>query len=406
VDLIYADPPFLTGADYRSAVEIGDASLEGSRSRLGELPESLAYVDRWSGGLEGYLAMLGERLQAMRELLGPRGTIFVHVDRRAAHHVKLALDAIFGADALINEIVWCYTGPSSPGMRGFANKHDTIFWYRNGPRWTFNVDAVRLPYKESTKRNEGRRTGFTTGDPGLVVELHPLGKHPEDWWVIPVEAPASSRRTSYPTQKPERLLERIVLAASNPGDLVADFFCGSGTTAAVAERLGRRWIACDEQPLAIHTTRKRLLELGGRRPFAIGQLAPEPDAAPDGQAAPRLEAHLDRGDDGVLRVRLTGFAPADEAGVGGAIRSRVKCWSDWIDAWGVDPAHDGGVFRPAYFAYRTRRRRTLPLESPELESPGLVAGRVAIEVIDILGRRSVHRVPGSPPVREGACCSH
>ena len=104
---------------------------------------------------------------------------------------------------------------------------------------------MRLPYSESTRRNEGKHTGFTTGNPSLVVELNPLGKYPEDWWALPVEAPASGVRTGYPTQKPERLLERVLLAATREGDLVADLFSGSGTTLAVAERLHRRWIGCD-----------------------------------------------------------------------------------------------------------------------------------------------------------------
>ncbi len=274
IDLVYIDPPFATGSDQLVAMEIGDHDLRSPRSQRQPMAEETAYRDRWGRGLGSYLGMLRERILAIRPLLSPAGTLFVHLDRRVAHHAKFILDEAFGEARLINEIVWCYTGPSSPGMKGFSNKHDLIFWYANGRKWTFNVDSVRLPYNPSTRRNEGRRTGFTTGNPDLRVVLNPLGKHPEDWWTIPVEAPASSVRTSYPTQKPERLLERILRAASNEGSLIADFFCGSGTTLAVAEKLGRRWIGCDSSRFAIHAVRKRILGIEGRRAFEVLEATP------------------------------------------------------------------------------------------------------------------------------------
>lgn len=269
IDLVYIDPPFATGGELQLASRIGEGDAASRKIRAQPSVRETAYLDSWGRDLGAYLAMLTPRLRRIRSLLAADGSLFIHLDRRAAHHVKLLLDEIFGADRCVNEIVWCYTGPSSPGMRSFANKHDVIFWYARGDRWTFNADLVRLPYKESTRRNEGRRTGFTTGDPSLVVRLHPLGKFPEDWWVLPVEAPASRVRTGYPTQKPERLLERVLLAATREGALVADFFCGSGTTLAVAERLGRRWIGCDSSRLAVETTRRRLLDLPTAEPFEV-----------------------------------------------------------------------------------------------------------------------------------------
>jgi len=269
IDLVYIDPPFATGLEFSFATRIGEGLDGDRRVRVQPAVRGTAYKDSWGRDPGPYLRMLRSRLARLRSLLSPRGTVFVHLDRRVTHHVKLLLDEVFGEERFINEIVWCYTGPSSPGMRCFANKHDTIFWYSSGKPWTFNVDQVRLPYNASTLRNEGRRTGFTTGNPDLVVKLNPLGKYPEDWWVLPVEAPASSVRTGYPTQKPERLLERIILAASRAGDIVADFFCGSGTTLAVAEKLGRRWIGCDSSRAAIQTTRKRLLDIPELRPFEI-----------------------------------------------------------------------------------------------------------------------------------------
>jgi adenine-specific DNA-methyltransferase len=267
IDLIYIDPPFATGADFSVRVRLGDEGVP--LTKQASLVEEKAYRDTWGSGADSYLTMIVPRLHSLRQLLAPTGSIFFHCDSRLNGIMRLALDEAFGVDRRVNEVVWCYTGPSSPGMRGYANKHDTIFWYARSDKWTFNPDAVRLPYKASTKRNEGRRTGFTTGNPNLVVELNPLGKYPEDWWELPVEAPASSFRTDYPTQKPERLLSRILQGSSNSGDLVADFFCGSGTTQAVAEKLGRRWIGCDLGRFAIHTTRKRLLGIPECKPFEV-----------------------------------------------------------------------------------------------------------------------------------------
>jgi adenine-specific DNA-methyltransferase len=380
IDLAYLDPPFGTGSELKVTTEVGDPARRASRRRLPGV-SSPAYSDSMAGGFGAYLGWLRPRLVLLRRLLAPAGTAFVHVDRRAAHHVKLLLDEVFGAERMINEIIWCYTGPSSPGMRGFGNKHDTIFWYANGPSWTFNVDAVRLPYKESTRRNEGRRTGFTTGNPDLVVKLHPLGKHPEDWWVIPVEAPASRVRTPYPTQKPERLLRRIILAASREGSLVADFFSGSGTTLAVAEKLGRRWIGCDLSPLAIHTTRKRLLEIEGRTPFEV--LRPAAGKEARGKA-PGLVVGWSPAGRGAVEVALGGYVPADPGRLAGADRAKLATWSDALDYWAIDWDFSGGPFRPRSIAYRTRGRRSLPLAAVhEYGTPG--RRRIAVRAVDVFG---------------------
>ena len=171
VDLIYIDPPFDSKADYRTKVALPGIELEQRPTVI----EQFAYSDTWSDGTASYLAMITPRLVLMRELLADTGSIYVHLDWHVGHYVKMILDDLFGKVRFINEIAWCYTGPSSPGMRGYAKKHDTLFWYSKASQFTWNVDKVRLPYKESTKRNEGRRTGFTTGNPDLVVELNPLG---------------------------------------------------------------------------------------------------------------------------------------------------------------------------------------------------------------------------------------
>lgn len=243
VKLIYIDPPFATKSDF--------GGKEGEKS----------YADKVATA--EFIEGIRERLIYLRELLSEDGTIFVHLDWKMAEYIKVTLDELFSSNNFINEIVWCYTGPSSPGMTGFANKHDTIYWYSKSAQFSWNVDSVRLPYAESTQKNEGKKTGFTTGNPDMVVELNALGKYPEDWWQMSVLPPASMERKmlNYPTQKREKLLQRVILAASNHGDLVLDVFAGSGTTGAVAEKLGRRWILGDFGKHAIYTIQKRMVNI-------------------------------------------------------------------------------------------------------------------------------------------------
>jgi adenine-specific DNA-methyltransferase len=253
INLIYIDPPFFTGADFTVRTTVGDEEIEKEPSII----EERAYKDTWSGGIASYLKYMYERLVLMRELLAENGSIYVHLDWHVGHYVKVMMDEIFGYENFRNEIVWCYTGPSSPGQQQFSRKHDIILWYSKTDNWIFNKDAVRIPYHETTAgKFESEGTGFK----GTPADLS-KGKIPEDWWYLPVISRIRNEILDFDTQKPEKLLKRIILASSNPGDLVADFFCGSGTTLAVAEKLGRRWIGCDLSKFAIQVTRKRLLDI-------------------------------------------------------------------------------------------------------------------------------------------------
>jgi DNA modification methylase len=256
IDLIYMDPPFLTGKAYSARIGRGEDSRRPSEWRTVS-----SYQDTWQDGAE-YLDMLYPRLDIMHRLLSPSGTIYLHLDWHASAYARVLMDEIFGPDRLLNEIVWVYHGPS-PIRRAFKRKHDTILVYTKSKNYTFNADAVRVAYDPSTVKtfSSSPKAGF-----GKVPDLE-RGKVPEDWWYFPVVARLHKERTGYPTQKPEALMERIILASSNPGDVVADFFCGSGTTAVVAGRLGRQWIACDSSPLAIHTTYRRLLLENFDHPF-------------------------------------------------------------------------------------------------------------------------------------------
>jgi DNA modification methylase len=244
VDLIYIDPPFFTGREQRS---------NGT---------SRAYSDAWPEGVASYIAWLGERLVEMRRLLRETGTLYVHCDWHASHHIRVELDRIFGAERFQNEIIWHYGLGAANATRHLLRKHDTIFAYRRGERSTFNIlrgdvtPAMRQKYAHQDERgrymmSRGRRYYLQGGKPLDSV------------WHIPAIAATSGERVGWPTQKPEALLERIVRVSSNQGDVVADFFCGSGTTAVVAARLGRRWICCDESVAAIEVARGRLEALTG-----------------------------------------------------------------------------------------------------------------------------------------------
>ena len=253
--LIYIDPPFDVGADFSMDIEIGGETFHKEANLL----EQIAYRDTWGKGADSFIAMMYERLVLMRDLLAPDGSIFLHCDYRVSALVRLAMDEIFGRERFNNEIIWKYSG-GRLGKRFFGRKHDNIFWYAKGDSWTFRPDRVRDEYAAATvERFSSTIRNVRNGEDFGEQSLNPDGKFPEDVFTISIEAPSANIRTGYPTQKPEALLEKIILACSDEGDLVADFFIGSGTTAAVAERLGRRWIATDLGKFGIHTTRKRLI---------------------------------------------------------------------------------------------------------------------------------------------------
>lgn len=269
VDLIYIDPPFATGADFSFVAEIGDGGDELDKHQ--SLIEEKAYRDTWGRGDSSFLQMMRDRLDLMHSLLRDGGALFLHCDWHVGHYLKCLCDEVFGRDALVNEIAWCYTGPGSPGMQQFSRKHDTIFWFCKGSGRRFNADAIRVPHHEKTRDNFKRGLKGS----GFVADTYDLaekGKIPEDWWEMPIAArfPIDGvTRTGYATEKPWPLIERIVKATSLEGDLVADFFSGSGTTLAVAEKLGRRWIGCDLGRWGIHTARKRMLGIEGCKPFEM-----------------------------------------------------------------------------------------------------------------------------------------
>ncbi len=254
VDLIYLDPPFFSKRNYQ--VVWGD---EG---------EIRSFQDRWAGGLDQYLAWLKERVQELHRLLKPTGSIFLHCDWHANAYIRVAiLDKIFGEANFKNEIVWCYTAPANVQKR-FPQKHDTIFFYAKSKQSYFSAKRIKIPYSSETVARTRRGAGLM----GLKVKgeaeerhksrLAREGKVPEDYWLDIFRLQGNSReRIGYPTQKPEALLERIILCASKEGDLVLDPFVGGGTTVVVAERLNRQWLGIDQSSTAIKVSELRLRKL-------------------------------------------------------------------------------------------------------------------------------------------------
>ncbi len=257
INLIYTDPPFFSNKRYSARIGRGEDSR-----RPQDWLRVEGYGDHWET-LDAYLDFLYPRLALMYRLLAPEGTLYLHLDWHADAYARILLDELFGKDRLLNEIIWAYHGPS-PIRKAFNRKHDAILVYTKGDGYTFNADSVRQPYHPNTVKTfaSSSKAGF-----GKVPDLG-RGKVPEDWWYFPVVARLHNERTGYPTQKPEALVERILLASSNPGDLVADFFCGSGTLALIAARHARRFLAGDVSWRAIHTTRSRLIE-AAQAPFSI-----------------------------------------------------------------------------------------------------------------------------------------
>jgi DNA modification methylase len=223
IDLIYIDPPFFSGRQYN--IIFGDQN------------EVRSFTDIWEGGMPGYLIWLNARLYEMKRLLKKTGSIYVHCDWHASHYIKVEMDKIFGYENFLNEVVWCY-GLGGSSNRYWPRKHDVILWYskvKDGH--FFEPDLV----------------------PATSMRMAGQLKKAPDYWDIPTINNMAKERIGYPTQKPEALLERIIKSSCPPGGIVGDFFCGGGTTPAVAQRLGRRWIACDQSRVAVAVTADRLI---------------------------------------------------------------------------------------------------------------------------------------------------
>lgn len=288
IKLIYIDPPFDVGADFSIDIEIGDETLHKEPGIL----EEIAYRDTWGKGSDSFISMIYERLMLMRDLLVKDGSIFVHCDWRLSSHIRVVLDEIFGKENFVNEIIWCYKDVGGGRNNNFyKRKHDTIFWYSKSQQFqTYkigrgmlsestlsrfdslfddegNITYRRFKEKRPNEFETRKKQGRVPDNLDDIFLSKTNGRQLEDYWtdINPLRIRADKDNPDeehfYPTQKPEELLVRIIETITKENDTVADFFCGSGTTLAVAEKLGRKWIGSDLGKFAIHTARKRMIQV-------------------------------------------------------------------------------------------------------------------------------------------------
>jgi DNA modification methylase len=355
VDLVYLDPPFNSNRSYN--VLFKQRSGDEAQAQIEAFDDTWTwsheaeqqYLDLVSGGAPtkvadaieamrkllgdndvlAYLVMMTPRLVELHRVLKPTGSLYLHCDPTASHYLKVMLDAIFGPKQFRNEMVWCYSGGGVP-KKDFAKKHDIILRYSKSKDYYFDVDAVRQDYspeilsrpkssyaEHSYKSNPGHKT--------VGWDLNPKGKHPDDWFYIPIINPAAKERLGYPTQKPEALVAKFVLGSSKPGDVVLDPFCGCGTTVSVAEGLGRRWVGIDITYLAVDLITKRLRDTHGDEVMDSVEVHGIPRDLPGARALfehspfdferwavslvhgqPNLKQVGDKGVDGVIRFPLDG----------------------------------------------------------------------------------------------------
>ena len=286
IDLIYIDPPFATGADFSFSAQIGEDGASAFKEQ--SVIEEKAYRDTWGKGSDSFISMIYDRLVLMRDLLADDGSIYVHCDWKMNSLIRVILDEVFGRGNFRNELIWHYPGREMHISSKFNCKHDTILFYARSENTSISMESVTTPYdREERIRNLRRKVhededgrewvwetrGQASGQKPYkryIDEIVSQGRPVSDVWSdLQFLRGNHPERVDYPTQKPQALLERIINASSTDGALVADFFCGSGTTPSVAEKLGRRWIGCDLGRWGVHTTRKRLLGIENCRPFEV-----------------------------------------------------------------------------------------------------------------------------------------
>ncbi len=263
--LIYIDPPFDVGADFSMNIEIGDPSIGSGQvesfTKKPSVIEEIAYRDTWGKGADSFIAMIYERLKLMHGLLAEDGSIYVHCDWRVNSFIRMIMDEIFGKNNFRNEIIWYYPNKMSRSSSNYPKFKDNILFYSKSETNIFNEqkELRDTPVKQSKRVWKDKKNMRARDNSGKIIYDLSYDITVNDVWNIPFIASTSGERLDYPTQKPQELIERIIKASSNEGDLIADFFAGSGTTLAVAEKLGRKWIGSDLGRFSIHTTRKRMI---------------------------------------------------------------------------------------------------------------------------------------------------
>lgn len=370
--LIYLDPPFFSKADYDAVVKAGDENIRHK-----------AYGDKWEKGFGEYLKMLTARLYLMKDLLADDGLLWLHLDWHAVHYAKVILDEIFGEKNFVNEIIWHYKSGGT-GKRHFSRKHDTILVYSKTGKYKF------YPLQEKSYNRQFKPYRFK----GVKEYKDDLGWYTmvnmKDVWSIDMVGRTSGERTGYATQKPEQLIERIVESCTREGDLCADFFCGSGTLPAVADRMGRRFIACDAGALAIESTISRLAKQEAA--FRVYTLSPQRKSNINVRVDWRLE-ELALSEKKLLRISLVSLK---ERGLTKLVEDKAKETVkrvmeedslQMIAGWSVDFHYRDGVHRPDVFFVRNKSEL-------ETECTHILAdeGSICIKITDIFGNTVFERI--------------
>ena len=382
IQQIYIDPPFFSKANYDSVIKVQNEKGETSVIHM-------AYEDVWKEGMAEYLKMLAVRLYLMRDLLAKEGTIWVHLDWHGVHYVKILMDEIFGEKNFINEIVWTYKSGGS-SKKHFARKHDTILVYGKTDKYYLSLPKEKSynrglkPYRFKGVEEFQDETGWYT-----MVNM-------KDVWSIDMVGRTSAERTGYATQKPEALLERIIAAGSREGDIVADFFCGSGTLGAAAGKLGRRWICCDEGNLAISASMKRLVKAGQQMELHRSEYVVKKEAEYSAAESINVETSIwpSLFDNKITcTTELKAYKLKEEYIVGNEDVSKAvshitdDSYLSLVDYWCIDYNWNGGVMKPDTFIFRDKKGLNCTAER-ELEADSFADRTIAVKVVDIFGNSS------------------
>ncbi len=372
LDLIYIDPLYLSSSAYNSTIKIKDTASDTSDSLSRPV-----FSDNGAEGIDKYLDDIYPRLKMMKELLSEQGSLFVHLDWHISHYVKILLDEIFSPDSLINEIVWCYGGGSG-SKRHFHRKHDVILWYARSKEYIFHPQ-----YRPYTAGTLERGLTRVKGD---KYHLHQEGALMQDWWmdINKILSPTAGENLKFPTQKPEALIKRIISTASNQGSLVADFYAGSGTLASVSQEMGRRWITCDDSPIAIQTSLERLIKQG-RGAFTVEQVGIDLQPS-DKRSYLKLKPpsiQLFNESSVLLLLGIEDYIPHEQN-----LSLLKKTWGikNLIDFWEVDLNYDGNIFHSHVQVLRDRKLYDDSISlSLKLRVDVRKTYKIAVKVYDIFG---------------------
>jgi DNA modification methylase len=422
INLIYIDPPFATGSDFQSKTFIGETDA---------FENSKAYSDSWDGGIDEYISFLYDRLALMKELLAENGSIYVHLDWHVSHYIKIVLDEIFGKENFKNEIIWAYPAASAKTRKFFIRSFDTILFYTKSADYTFNDDPniymeysnrVKFALKKDEKGTFYYRGGSHNGKKlSQKVYVSKNGIFPRDVWTdLPYIRANTLEYQAFSTQKPERLLRRIILASSHKNDIVADFFCGTGTSLVVAEKLGRRWIGTDIEPNSIDLCRKRILDVWNSNnlldwdqkyrqipnPFKILKInKTRQDSEIDKSFIVEKEQILTQNtlskqtsfevevkkDKNNVSIELIGYSIPYLKFINDSLKKKIESFSDWIDSWAIDFKCQQDYFSTSWLAFRTPKNRELNLTSIKYTYNEIGDYTIAVKVHNILGIEKIQK---------------